>query len=122
VTSAAFEFVPETLYKAALGVTLMLSLATVYAVLTQGADYDRFRYELARENESDAAVCMTALGFTRKECEVMSLLASGVTTAEIARRMFISDRTVNFHIGSMLRKTGSKNRVELIARVRNKDA
>ncbi|MDR1021236.1 MAG: helix-turn-helix transcriptional regulator, partial [Synergistaceae bacterium] len=63
-----------------------------------------------------------AFGFTRKEREVMNLLASGAATAEIARRMFISERTVNFHIGSMLRKTGSKNRVELVARMINKGA
>jgi DNA-binding CsgD family transcriptional regulator len=120
--SIAFEFVPETLYKAALGVTLILSLADVYMVLTLGADYDRFRYErtLADAKPPGAVDYRAKLGFSGKECKVMELLMSGVTTAEIARRMFISERTVNFHIGSMLKKTGSKNRVELVAKAMDK--
>lgn len=122
--SVAFEFVPETLYKPALGVTLLLALATVYMVLTLDADYNKFRYErmLANAKNPGAADYRAILGFTGKECEVMELLTSGITTAEIARRMFISERTVNFHVGSMLRKTGSKNRVELIAKAKSKNS
>jgi DNA-binding CsgD family transcriptional regulator len=122
--SAAFEFVPETLYKATLGVTLILSLVTVYMVLKLDADYDRFRYERTLANAKNPGVIdyRAKLGFTVKECEVMDLLTSGITTGEIARRMFISERTVNFHIGSMLRKTGSKNRVDLLARTKSKSS
>jgi DNA-binding CsgD family transcriptional regulator len=124
VASVAFEFVPEMLYKAALGVALILSLANVYMVLTLDADYVRFLYERTLANAKNPGVAdyKSELGFTGKECEVMGLLVSGMTTGEIAQRMFISERTVNFHIGSMLRKTSSKNRVELIAKTKNKSS
>ncbi|MDR1021258.1 MAG: helix-turn-helix transcriptional regulator [Synergistaceae bacterium] len=116
VTSFAFEFVPEEFYKTALGVTLIVALTAMYVVLTLGAEYDRFLYERAAAKNPSAADYGEKMGFTAKEREVMGLLASGMATAEIARRMFISERTVNFHLSSMFKKTGSKSRIELIAK------
>jgi DNA-binding CsgD family transcriptional regulator len=118
VTSFAFEFVPKELYKSALGVALLLSLATVYVVLTLDADYDRFRYEKMLAKTPDVIDYREKLGFTTRECEVLGLLMSGTATDKIAHRMFITERTVHFHVSSMLKKTGCKNRVELITRVK----
>jgi DNA-binding CsgD family transcriptional regulator len=118
VTSFAFEFVPENLYKAALGVTLLLSLAAVYVVLSLDSCYDRFRYEQILAKNPDVVDYREKFGLTARECEAVEYLMSGITTDEIARKMFISERTVNFHVGSLLKKTGSKNRVELIARMK----
>jgi DNA-binding CsgD family transcriptional regulator len=97
-------------------VTLIVALTAMYAVLTLGAEYDRLIYERAAAKNPSAADYGEKMGFTAKEREVMGLLASGMATAEIARRMFISERTVNFHLSSMFKKTGSKSRIELIAK------
>ena len=49
---------------------------------------------------------------TPRELEVLSLLARGLKNAAIADRLFISERTVKFHVGSILAKLGASNRTE----------
>jgi DNA-binding CsgD family transcriptional regulator len=49
---------------------------------------------------------------TTREREVLSHLVAGRTNAEIARDLFISDKTVSVHVSNVLRKTGAANRIE----------
>jgi DNA-binding CsgD family transcriptional regulator/tetratricopeptide (TPR) repeat protein len=47
-----------------------------------------------------------------REREVLAVLAEGRTNREIARRLFISERTVAIHVGNILAKLGVSGRVE----------
>ena len=49
---------------------------------------------------------------TERERSVLDLLAQGLTNAEIARRLFLSEKTVKHHITVILQKLGVRNRVE----------
>jgi DNA-binding CsgD family transcriptional regulator len=49
-----------------------------------------------------------------RELDVLELVATGRTDAEIADRLSISPRTVGAHISNMLNKTNASNRVELV--------
>jgi DNA-binding NarL/FixJ family response regulator len=49
---------------------------------------------------------------TPRELEVLALLARGRKNAEIADSLFISERTVKFHVSSILAKLGAENRTE----------
>ncbi|MGH9136914.1 MAG: ATP-binding protein [Acidimicrobiales bacterium] len=56
---------------------------------------------------------LTDRGVTRREAEVFSALADRLTNADIAARLYVSERTVESHISSLLRKLHAANRVEL---------
>ncbi|MGI8999576.1 MAG: response regulator [Candidatus Limnocylindria bacterium] len=54
-----------------------------------------------------------------RETEVLRLLADGLTDREIAGALAISPRTVESHVGSLLRKLGVRNRAEAARRYRS---
>jgi len=54
---------------------------------------------------------------TPKEREVLHLIADGLSSKEIARRLSISFYTVQTHRKNMLAKVGAKNTPELIVKV-----
>lgn len=53
-----------------------------------------------------------AFGLSRRELEVLALIAEGRTNREIGERLFISQKTVGVHVGNILSKLGASGRVE----------
>jgi DNA-binding NarL/FixJ family response regulator len=51
---------------------------------------------------------------TDRETEVLRLLAQGKSNKEIAGRLVISERTVKFHVSSIMGKLGASNRTEAV--------
>jgi len=49
---------------------------------------------------------------TPRELEVLALVARGLTNAEISGNLFITERTVKFHVSSIMHKLGAQNRTE----------
>lgn len=60
---------------------------------------------------------LRARGVTGREADVLELVASGLTNREIAERLFLSPRTVEKHVASLLAKTGLRRRSQLAAYV-----
>lgn len=56
------------------------------------------------------------LSLTEREVAILCLLAEGLTSAEAADSLHISHHTVAQHVAVMLKKSGARNRGELIAR------
>ncbi len=56
---------------------------------------------------------------SERELEVLTLLASGRSNAEIARDLFIAVGTVKTHTNNIYRKLGVRNRAEALARTRD---
>src|SRR6266702_3688794 len=57
---------------------------------------------------------MRRLGITSREMDVFLLVARGISNAEIAQRLFISPKTVETHVASLVAKTGQAGRRELV--------
>lgn len=49
---------------------------------------------------------------TDREQQVLDLIATGQTNAKIAETLGVSERTVEFHVGNLLKKLGVRSRVE----------
>lgn len=54
------------------------------------------------------------LMFTPREKEVLTLLADGLSNVQIGDRLHLSPRTVEKHVSSLLHKTNTSNRAELL--------
>jgi DNA-binding CsgD family transcriptional regulator len=55
---------------------------------------------------------------TRRQFEVLALVESGLSNAEIAQRLFISEKTAGHHVSAILRKLGVRSRGEAAAAAR----
>lgn len=52
---------------------------------------------------------------SRRELEVLRLVGEGLTNTEIAKRLFISPKTAEHHVGRIYAKLGLRTRTELAA-------
>jgi DNA-binding NarL/FixJ family response regulator len=73
---------------------------------------------LSERARAAVPVSRTESGLSEREAEILRLLADGYTDREIADRLTLSPRTVETHVGSVLRKLGVANRREAARRYR----
>ena len=71
-------------------------------------------YHLQRhcDEEPDPPATTNKLG--KRERDVLDLVADGLSAQDIAEKINLSDRTVEWHISQAMRKLGAKNRVQAV--------
>ena len=58
---------------------------------------------------------LKSTGISRREFEVLELIAAGLSNQEIAGRLFVSTSTVKTHVSNVLAKLDASRRTEAIA-------
>ncbi|MEJ5915243.1 response regulator transcription factor [Pseudokineococcus sp. 1T1Z-3] len=67
--------------------------------------------EVAAPDHADAAALAT---LTPREREVLALMARGMSNADLVASLVVSEATVKTHVGRVLAKTGSRDRVQAV--------
>jgi DNA-binding CsgD family transcriptional regulator len=100
----------------------MLEALVTYDELGASVDARRLRRELRRRGVRQlprgpqSTTRQHPAGLTERQAEVLTLVAEGLTNAEIAERLVLSVRTVDHHVSAILEKLGVASRSEAAAR------
>lgn len=92
------------------------TLTPLYVIDTRGSKLQDFLNKmiasvgLAEEEHEDEGLSV----LSEREKEVIELLVKGYTNLEIAASLYLSEVTVKKHMSNIFRKTGVKNRTQLI--------
>ncbi len=79
----------------------------------------RVLLELAREEDAaveekeDADDASSRVQLTSRQLEVLQLIAQGLTYKEIGQRLYITERTVKYHMGQIMERLHLKNREQV---------
>lgn len=72
--------------------------------------------DLLTQREGFGGTSSLKQALTRREREVLGLLAQGMDTQAIARALFLSTATVRNHVQNLMRKLGAHTRAEAVAK------
>jgi DNA-binding NarL/FixJ family response regulator len=70
--------------------------------------------DFCRRPSPDGAAADAARKLTGRELEIVKLVATGLTNAEIAARLYLSDATVKSHIARILAKLRLRDRIQVV--------
>jgi len=103
------------------------STAPELAIAEARSALDTFRRAEASRLEHEAVAVLRTLGvreaevtrtggdLTKRESEVLTLIGEGLSNPEMAARLFVSRKTVEFHVSNVLAKLGLRSRAEAAA-------
>jgi len=80
------------------------------------------RVTVAQQRIDQSSALSWTSRLTTREAEVAELASTGLTSAQIGRRLFLSARTVDTHLGRVYRKLGVSSRAALAQRIVNPGA
>jgi DNA-binding NarL/FixJ family response regulator len=70
--------------------------------------FKKYSQNVSKKKEADD------VSLTKREIEIIRLIAEGLTSQEMANKLFISHRTVETHRANLMKKMNVKNAVELV--------
>jgi DNA-binding CsgD family transcriptional regulator len=119
VGAGAMPFLAQSLTRARQTATAALGSARFEAEFTSGKDLSRdVSIRLALGTPEPVATgprSGDAVPLGQREAQVAALVADGLTNKQIGARLFISERTVDSHVRSILTKLGFTSRAQIAA-------
>lgn len=110
----AFRSREDTNQRSAISLLAMALPLAALAIL--GAFFWRSRSRrTAQDIPPDHETTIEAANLTRREREILDLIAAGNSTKEIAKELGISPKTVEFHRSNLLKKVGARTSSHLVA-------
>jgi DNA-binding NarL/FixJ family response regulator len=99
--------IAHALHSAATGLAVLDPAVqeTLVAAATRGGPAPEATHDLPHELPD---------GLTRREAEILAMIATGMTNPEIAARLYVSSHTVKSHINRIFAKTGSPDRTAAV--------
>jgi DNA-binding NarL/FixJ family response regulator len=107
--------------------TSLGSAAPEVAIAEARTALDTFRRADASRLEREAVAVLRTLGvreaevtrtggeLTKREAEVLTLIGEGLSNPEIGARLYVSRKTVEYHVSNVLAKLGLRSRAEAAA-------
>ncbi|PRX31976.1 two-component system, LuxR family, sensor histidine kinase TtrS [Meinhardsimonia xiamenensis] len=103
---------PFALWAWIVGAALVLAaILAGLAVFAYGAD--RRRHPASAEHREARDARRRLAGLTARERQVLALVAQGLSSKEMAARLGVSLKTVEYHRGNILKKTGARSAADL---------
>jgi DNA-binding NarL/FixJ family response regulator len=79
--------------------------------------FSKLKHQNTQQPELTAFSC-SPVNITRREAQVLLLLANGYLTRDVALQLKISVSTVNTHLKNIYKKTGAQNKIEALNKTR----
>lgn len=89
-----------------------IALATLLRETLNGNVLHRFSRCSSADGQLPAAVAAEHLPLTARELEILQLVAAGSANGEVARKLWVTEQTVKFHLRNIYRKLDVANRTE----------
>lgn len=103
-------------------VSAVRAVANGEAVCPPRLSMSLFRYVSRQAAEMPNVRVKLRLGLTRREQQLIPMIAEGLTNKEIAAALNLSEQTVKNHVHRMLRKAGAADRLSIVEMCRTQGA
>jgi ATP/maltotriose-dependent transcriptional regulator MalT len=104
----------------ALAIAVALKAAPLRADIERVAARAHLSLSNAKPAQRTATPSAYGLDLTRRELEVLQLVASGYSNREIGKELFIAEKTAGVHVSNVLGKLGVARRTEAVAAARER--
>jgi DNA-binding NarL/FixJ family response regulator len=90
-------------------VATVLKGQTYFSNQVQQVIFKEYSTKVTKKKRKEPEIKLTA-----REIEIVKWISEGLTSQQIADKLFISPRTVETHRANLMKKTGVKNSIELV--------
>lgn len=107
-----YVFKNETSSELDFAVRTVLKGQNYFSSEVQGVIFKKYSSNVIKKKQKEPDIKITS-----REIEIVKLISEGMTSHQMADKLFISPRTVETHRANLMKKMGVKNSIELVKKV-----